>query len=313
MILEDNVLHEIKQIILKENISSCLINLKGHSIIQYYQNQKMTEKLYNINSITKSVLSILIGIAIDRGELEGTHIPISNYFPIISQDKKNITIEHLLTMSPGFEWGEFGKWGGKPTPMIDSEDWVDFILKREMEQNPGEKMYYNSGCSHLLSAILQKVTNEKTATYAEKVLFEPLNITNFRWFDDPKGISIGGFGLQLKSEDLLKIGELMLRKGKWQNNQIVSETWVTSSTTPKLHTYDDIGTYGYHWWILLDENRKVYNRSIYFAMGYGGQYIIISPLHELVVVFTRHKYKNTFGPNGLLGFFRETILKGISN
>lgn len=306
MMFEPEKLNGLEQDIKKVKISSCLIYHDNGIVYQYFKNKKMTNKLFNLNSVTKSVISILIGIAIDKGEIDSIHAPILNYFSTIEENKKNITIEHLLTMTPGYEWEEFGAWGGRPFPMINSKNWVKFILEKKMKDEPGKQMTYNSGASHLLSAILQKVTNGKSASYAEKVLFKPLGITDYRWYEDSKGISIGGFGLCLKSMDMLKIGVMMMNGGVWANNQLVSDHWVSSSTAAKYHTYDGIGSYGYHWWVLVDEDRKAYNPNIYFAMGYGGQYIIVSPRDKLVVVFTSELYNDTFLP---LQIFRKNILK----
>jgi CubicO group peptidase (beta-lactamase class C family) len=208
-------------------------------------------------------------------------------------------------MTPGFEWPEWGEWGGRPFPMINSKDWTKYILQKKMITNPGVEMVYNSGASQLLSAILQKATNGKLTDFAEKVLFKPLGITEYEWHEDSKGISIGGFGLSLKACDMLKIGILMIQNGKWNNKHIISEEWIKNSTVPKFHTYDNVGSYGYHWWIMTDEHRDLVEPHTYFAMGYGGQYIIISPEIDLVVVFTCAKYMDTFIP---LKLFKKSIL-----
>lgn len=308
MNIESERLNQLEQAIKKEKIASCLIYHRGETVYQYYKNKKMEHKLFQINSVTKSVLSVLIGIAIDKGLIEGIHTPISHYFSDVEDEKKQITIEHLLTMAPGWEWGEFGAWGGRPFPMINSKNWVKFILETKMETDPGLHMAYNSGCSHLLSAILQKATNGKTAAYAEKVLFRPLGITDYRWYEDSKGISIGGFGLCLQTADMLKIGLMMMEGGVWLNKPIVSDSWISSSTSAKYHTYDSIGSYGYHWWVLVDENRQAYDPNLFFAMGYGGQYIIVSPEHQFVVVFTSELYNDTFLP---LRIFKKYILEAM--
>jgi CubicO group peptidase (beta-lactamase class C family) len=159
-------------------------------------------------------------------------------------------------MKPGWEWEEFGAWSGRPFPMINSKEWVKFVLERDMENCPGKKMTYNSGASHLLSAILQEATGEKVSSFAEKYLFNPLNIAKYRWYEDSKGRTIGGFGLCLKAEDMLKIGHMMLNGGVWGDKQILPEQWVQESTIARFHTYDHIGSYSYHWWVLVDENKK---------------------------------------------------------
>lgn len=226
----------------------------------------MKEKLPKINSVTKSVISILIGIAIDKGFLKGVTQPISDFFPDMKEEKKGITIEHLLTMSPGLDWPEFSTWGGRAMPMMNNKDWVKFILERKMIEKPGENMYYNSGASHLLSAILQMATGQKVTEFAEKYLFHPLGIKEYDWYSDSKGIVIGGFGLSLKSEDMLKIGKLMLQGGYWEGRTILSESWIGTSTSPKFLPYFKFGSYGYHWWVLEDENSNKIIPSLQWVM-----------------------------------------------
>lgn len=314
-LIPENSLEAFKRQIQRDKISSCLIYCQSQTIFEYYKNRKSCNKLFQVNSVTKSIISILVGIAIDNGILAGVESPISQYFADpyrISEEseKREITVEHLLTMTPGIAWGEFGEWGGLPFPMIYTKDWVKFFLEQKMESRPGESMAYNSGCSHLLSAILQNVTKGKTATYAERVLLGPLGISDYRWYEDSKGISQGGFGLCLKSADMLRIGIMMMRKGLWAERQVVSAQWVARATSAKYHTYDDIGSYGYHWWILRGDEGQPLETPVYFAMGYGGQYIIVVPTHEVVVVFTSELYKDTFRP---MRHFREHLLSAISS
>jgi CubicO group peptidase (beta-lactamase class C family) len=306
MRLVEEIKYSLEKEIKKVKISSFLISQDMKIVYQYYKNKKMVNKLFHIHSSTKSILSILIGIAIDRGKIGSIQDSIAEYLHNVPEDKRQITIEHLLTMTPGWEWGEFGEWGGRPFPMINSKEWVKFVLERDMEISPGIKMTYNSGASHLLSAILQEAIGETAASYAEKYLFNPLNITKYRWHEDSKGRTIGGFGLCLKAEDMLKIGHVMLNRGVWDNKQIVSEKWVHESTMARFHTYDHIGSYGYHWWVLVDENNKPYHPNIFFSMGYGGQYIIANPVKNLVVVVTSELYHDTFF---LLRLFRKYFLR----
>ncbi|WP_256757510.1 serine hydrolase [Cohnella sp. WQ 127256] len=284
-------------------IDYCEVRLRDQVIFTHERNAQSKDNLHKINSITKSVLSLLIGIAIERGELPSIQTSIAQYFPeALEESKEDVTIENLLTMTPGWDWPEMGDWGGLPKPMINSPDWVKYILSRPMKYSPGKRMFYDSGSSHLLSAIVQKISGMTTADYAEKYLFKPLGIEQYRWHSDAKGISIGGFGLELKAPDLMKIGQLMLHKGRWNNEQLVPEHWVTKSTTAHHHTYDHIGSYGYHWWIMASDDKPI-SPAIYFAMGYGGQYIFVIPEHELIVTFASTLYKHTFLPYRLFKQF----------
>ncbi|WP_239614456.1 serine hydrolase domain-containing protein [Cohnella mopanensis] len=287
----------LAQQVTKTKIDYCEVFLRDRVVFTHARNSHSKDKLHKINSITKSVTNLLVGIAIERGEIPGIDVPISEYFPdAIIEEKHSVTIENLLTMTPGWDWPEMGDWGGLPNPMISSPNWVRFILSRPMKYAPGKRMFYDSGSSHLLSAIIQKVSGITTAEYAENFLFKPLGIEQYRWYSDAKGVVIGGFGLELTAPDLMKLGQLMLHRGRWNNEQIVPERWIIESTRARYHTYDHIGSYGYHWWIMADENSNPLTPEIYFAMGYGGQYIFVVPEHELIVTFASTLYKQTFLP-----------------
>ncbi|MGG3562418.1 serine hydrolase [Neobacillus rhizosphaerae] len=303
--ISNNILTELEKKIKKDKITSCLIQQENSLVFEYYKNNKMKDKQHKLNSVTKSVLSILVGIAIDRGDLKGVQQSIADFFPNLTDWQKQLTIEHLLTMTPGFDWPEFTSWGGRAMPMINSRDWVRFILERPMVEAPGENMHYNSGCSHLLSAILHKAAGKSLIGYANAYLFKPLGISDYTWYSDAKGIVIGGFGLSLKVEDMLKIGRLMLQEGKWNGQTVVSEDWVKESTIPRFHTYNKIGSYGYHWWILTDDDHQPAQPQSYFAMGYGGQYIIVAPENQLIVTFTSDLNNDTFKP---LQYFKKSSL-----
>ncbi len=250
-------------------------------------------------------MSLLVGIAVDRGELAGTGMTLSDFFPDVrGTDKASVTIDHLLTMSPGWDWPEMGDWGGRPFPMINSPNWVRFIFDRPMVAEPGTVMRYDSGSSHLLSAILQQVTGMPTSAYADARLFRPLGIDRYRWYADSKGIVIGGFGLELCGPDLAKLGRLALDGGRWGDRPVVPSAWIEATTEPRLHTYDHIGSYASHWWVMTDEERRPVEPRVYFAMGYGGQYVIVVPDESLVVTFASTMYKSTFQP---LRLFRDWL------
>jgi CubicO group peptidase (beta-lactamase class C family) len=293
----------------KDKINSCLVHYQGDIVYEFYRNNKMKDKLHKVNSVTKSLLSILIGIAIDKGYIKGINQSIGDFFSNLDGAKAEIKIGHLLTMTPGYDWPEFGSWGGRPMPMINSKDWVKFVLERKMVDTPGENMYYNSGASHLLSAILQKATGQPGTQFADHYLFHPLGITEYDWYFDSKGIVIGGFGLSLKAEDMLKIGRLMLEKGRWGGRSIISESWIKESTVGRYLIYRQFGYYGYHWWVLdSGEGDKETGPQIFFAMGYGGQYIIVAPTHQLIVVFTSDNYGDPTKP---LNYFKNDIILNI--
>ncbi|CAM5217188.1 Beta-lactamase-related domain-containing protein OS=Ureibacillus acetophenoni OX=614649 GN=SAMN05877842_11775 PE=4 SV=1 [Ureibacillus acetophenoni] len=300
-------------ILTKEKILGCTITKDGKRIFEYYKNKKIADKQHKVYSCTKSVLSLLVGIAFDKGYLHDLHEPIDKYFPKVLQAqndprKNNITLYHLLTMTPGLHFPEWEEWRAK-APMAQGGDIIRFVLDRDLIYSPGEKMSYNSGCSHLITSILQQVTGETALQFAQKHLFQPLNISNVEWYKDNKGIYKGADGIRFKIDDMEKICLLMLQKGKWKGKQIVSEKWITQAISPHFSTYKHIGEYGLHWWTsridpeLEDDSDS--NR-FHFALGHGGQYMIIVPKYNLYVTFVSELYDTSLLP---LKVFRSQILK----
>lgn len=301
----------------KEKILGCVVKQGGNTIFEYYKNRKILNRDHKINSCTKSILSALIGIAFEKGYLNDLHQPIRDFFPevIDSQDdlrKQELTLYHLLTMTTGIHFPEWGEWNGF-APMVQGGDVVRFVLDRDLEFHPGEKMNYNSGCSHILTSMLQKVVGETALGFANKHLFGPLGIKDVVWYSDNKGVNRGADGIRLTIPDMLKVGQLYLKKGNWDGKQLIPEEWVERSVSPLILNYSDIGYYGLHWWTakfneemddLSEKNR------FHFALGFGGQYIIIVPKLELVVVFVSELYHSSLKP---LQYFRKYILEPHQN
>lgn len=286
---------QLSDVLKREKIHSCLISKDNTLLLQYYKNNKSEKKLHKINSCTKSITSSLIGIAHDQRLIPDFSTPISEYFPTIIRDpdprKQSITIDHLLTMSAGFNWPEMGEWGGWP-PMMHSPNWVKYVLETPLLSSPGESMNYNSGCSQLLSAIIQKITNKSAKQFADQYLFNHLKFNEYIWHEDPQGINIGGFGIHITVQDMHKYGELHLNKGKSGNKQLISERWITYISEPKYLTYEHFGHYGGHWWISETSNEE----RFYYAMGMGGNYICIAPTKGMVITITNDTYGDTLKP-----------------
>lgn len=296
-----NLLTEFENKLKRDKVDSALVQLNNNVIVEYYRNKKMKEKQHKIYSVTKSILSILIGITIEKGYIEHINTPISTYFPEINNDteKQKITIKHLLTMTSGLHFpGNNG--------MIPSKNWVNFVLNQDMKNPPGTDMSYSCGSSQLLSAIIQKTTGLNTEVFARKHLFTPLGITDYKWNHDAQGIAIGGFGLTMKTSDMLKIGTLYANKGKWKSKQIVPFHWIEESTTPKVKSNDTF-SYAYHWWNLTSDNQI---GRIYFAYGLEGQYIIVVPDYQLVTVFTSSMKVDELSP---LNYFKDYLLPYVIN
>jgi CubicO group peptidase (beta-lactamase class C family) len=256
---------------------------------------------HNIYSCTKSVVSALVGIAIEQGYIEGLQQPVLSFFhqrTITNRDanKESMTLEHLLTMTTGFQCQDsyLYRWSGL-NQMRESEDWIQFVLDLPMEGEPGERFEYCNGASHLLLGIIHETTGMSANEYAEEHLFGPLGISDVDWSSNPQGISVGYSELKMHPQDMAKIGYLYLNNGRWDGEQIVPSEWVVSSTSQFISATLEDG-YGYQWWV--DDS------GTYLALGYRGQFIYVIPEKEMVVVFTSSLDDNDFYvPQTLLNEF----------
>jgi len=259
---------------------SLLVIRNGYIVSETYFPPYQQDTTHELYSCTKSFISTLIGIALDKASIDRINRKIVDFFPgrtfaNLNPQKEAMTLEDLLTMRSGLDWQE-----GDPVyaALYRSPDWVKFVLDTPMATPPGSQFNYCSGCSHLLSAILQQATGMNTRDFAERTLFKPLGITNVKWETDSSGIPIGGWGLQLTSRDMAKLGYLYLRGGQWNGRQIVSAKWVEDATQKHTDTDGDLG-YGYQWWTYP-------SLDAYAALGRYGQTIFVVPGIDLVVVTT---------------------------
>ncbi|MHA2037973.1 MAG: serine hydrolase domain-containing protein [Promethearchaeota archaeon] len=267
-------------------VYSIIVIRNGFIVTEWYS--QFTDRDYNfrVYSVSKSVTSALIGIAIDKGYIESINEFVLDYFPDknitnIDPQKESITIEHLLTMTTGLHWPEYYPYEDNRNPYNTwkaSGDHVKFVLDRQIVAPPGLVFNYNTGASHLLTAILERATNMSTMDFANKYLFRPLFITDADCLTDPQGVACGGDGVYLTARSMAKIGQLFLKDGNWEGKQIISRNWVRSSTTSKVVLAPN-NEYGYQWWINPD-------LECFRALGYGQQQINVFPEKQLIVVFT---------------------------
>lgn len=282
---------EVNDKLLRAQVSSCLVQAKGELIYHYEQESDASRKLIPINSCTKSVVSALYCIGLERGLLPRPEEEITPFFPELLSasyaDKRKITVEHLLTLTAGFEWQEFGGSNHFPR-MARSENWIDFVLQQPLAAVPGEQWCYNSGISQLLASLIERASGRSLASLAEQYLLQPLQIAQYRWKVSPQGEHTGGFGMELTARDMLKFGQLFLQRGKWQDEQLIASDLCERATTAYVAVQQpERGQYGWHWWCEPEGSMPYY-----YARGYGGQFIVVVPKAEMVVVFTRNqKYK----------------------
>ncbi len=289
----DNMIYDVENNY--NGVYSILVMRNGFIVKEWYYSFMHKDSLFRIYSVSKSVTSALIGIAVDKGYITSLDESVLNYFhdkDIANLDplKESMTIEHLLTMTSGLNWPEYYPYGHPQNPYNywkASEDHVEYVLNRTMITTPGQTFNYNTGATHLLTAILERSTNMSTEEFANRYLFGPLYIEDYIWQQDPQGVAGGGDGLFLTTRDMAKIGYLFLKGGKWEGRQIISENWVRTSTSPKINV--DLDTeYGYQWWIEPDAN-------IYRALGYGQQQINVLYEKDLIVIFTGMDINFDFG------------------
>ena len=256
---------------------SVVVIRNGYMVMEAYFYPFRRNARHNIYSCTKSFTSALLGIAIAEGYVDELDHRVLDYFPdrTIENDdprKRAMTLEHLLTMRCGLDWPEasvpYSSSHNILVEMLQTPDWVQFVLDRPMVTEPGTSFNYNTGCSHLLSAVVREAIGMNASSFARTHLFGPLGISAVTWSSDPAGITFGGGGIWMRPRYMAKFGLLYLDKGVWNGEQIVPADWVEASVSGS--------SYGYSWWM--------YGNGAYAAHGYRGQRIIVVPDLDMVVV-----------------------------
>jgi CubicO group peptidase (beta-lactamase class C family) len=262
-------------------LRTLLISIDGQLVEEQYFNGARPGQAENLKSASKSVLSALVGIALDRGHLKNVRDGVGNFFPehLTAEDakKKTITIEDLLTMRSGLEGTSnvnYGRW-------VQSSHWVRHVLTRPLVDEPGGRMIYSTGNSHLLSALLTKATKMSTFEFARRYLADPLGVPIAPWVRDPQGIFLGGNEMHWTPRGMLAFGELYLNRGRAGGKQVISETWIQESLKPRTRSSWSGREYGYGWWI-----DSFGGHPTYYAWGHGGQFIFVVPALKLVVAAT---------------------------
>ena len=268
-------------------IRAILIHQDDQLLVEKYFHEDHQDTLYPLYSMTKSVVSMLVGIALQEGYLEDLQQPVSGFFPEYLTEKSDaqldqVTLEHALTMTSGFDLTGIG----------DSRNFIQLAMELPLRDVPGTHFNYNDLDPHLLSGVLSKTTGMNALDFANAHLFGPLGIEHAEWTADPQGVSIGCSELSLTARDMLKLWMLLLHNGEWQGGTILSSEWITASVRPQNPGGSPFFTaYGYGWWV-----SEQIGAPGYFAGGYGGQYIFVIPDRRTVVVVTsntdRHYAEN---------------------
>ena len=257
-------------------------------------------------SVTKSFTSALVGIVIDQNAIAGVGETVFSFFPeyefLMTPEKGQITLEHMLAMASGYPWDESLPYDDPRNDVYQlfaRSDPVRFVLERPLEATPGTRFHYNSGTTCVLGEIVRKQSETAYRTFAELYLFAPLGITDYQCEMLTYQVAFASGGLYLRPRDMAKFGQLYLQHGVWNDEPVISPEWVEASTretiaVPASENFFPgiISGYGYQWWLGTFPRG---NTPFYFAAGWGGQYIVVFPSLEMVVVITGGSYETGDG------------------
>jgi len=275
----EEVLREIEEV---DGARSVVVAHRGMVVDEAYWFGSETT-LHHVRSVTKSVTSTLIGIAVDRGFIDGIDARMVDYLPHDLRPwdpaKDAILLRHLLNHTAGFQWdenGEFSAWASSPNP-------ARYILDRPLATTPGSTFRYSTPATHLLSVVLDAATGMSTAEFANAYLFSDLGISDRRWEQDRQGYFFGGHGLQLRTEDMAKLGLLFLDRGSWGDDELVPAAWVSEAIGIQWNGGSNYGPlqaidYGFLWWLA-----HAGGHSVFIGWGWGGQFVFCVPALDLVV------------------------------
>ncbi|MFY0689817.1 MAG: serine hydrolase [Cyclobacteriaceae bacterium] len=293
-----------------ERLRSVLIVRNSHLVLERYFHGATSEDLFDVRSITKSIIATLIMIAYENGRLESLDqtIDLGPGYEL-SDLQSQITFYHLLSMSSGIQWDEwestsYNDW-------ILAQDKIQHVLDLPFVANPGEKFTYNSGAVHLLGRALEVVLEEPLEDFADEVLFNPLGIEKVQW-EMLSGIPNGGAGIDLRARDLARLGQLYLQNGQSGKQSIVGADRINQLVTPNYQmswSYPAVPSfsYGLLWWSI---DAPV---EAYLAWGYGGQFIVVIPSYHTVVVTTTNWRQLSLegGPNHLTSKVLDIVFDEI--
>lgn len=274
----------------------------GKLVFEHYHDSAGKDSLINVASVTKSVLALLVGIALDKGVLASVDQPLTDFFPELRQEgvdpaSRGLTLRHLLSMSSG--------WEGKPDDLPPADPLV--ALKRKIVLEPGGTFQYDNVSSHLIGIALSRAAGRSLEAFAVEHLFSPLGIERFVWGRDFQGRTQGWHMLQVTLRDMLKFGQLVLRKGDWQGHRIVSATWIDEMLTRRNaggpHSFLP---YGYQWYLSRTPDRR---HATFMGIGYGGQLLYLVPALDTVIAVTHTRDRRA--RNEDFSVLREIVMPAI--
>ena len=303
------------------NLHSLLVVKGGRLVVEEYFGDLGADDLHYTASVTKSVSTILLGMAMERGLLPGLDDgaldrPLSELLPEYSEAlsldsaKAGMTLRHVLSMTGGLEWDEDSFPYDDPRNdwfrVRYADDPLELIFQQPMASEPGTDFVYSGGMSTVVGYLLERATDGHPRRFAEEDLFGPLEITDYEWWDLEGGLIDVPGGLHLRPRDMAKIGQLMLNGGLWDGKRIVSEEWVAETTRRHIRNPDS-PDYALHWWC-GDFHYRARSTYLYMASGHGGQKIFVVPDFDMVIVLTHQVFDNPFGELNNLSILSRYLL-----
>jgi CubicO group peptidase (beta-lactamase class C family) len=294
----------------QSRLHNMIVARHGRVELEHHFRGPPPDRPANVKSVSKSLLSAVVGAALAQGILEDLEAPVAPFFPdhlppgeaggdggmdtygdgagtaAPRDPRREITLAHLLSMSSGLESTSirnYGRW-------VSSSDWVRYALTRPVLFEPGSRMLYSTGNSHVLSAVLTRASGRTTHALATAYLAEPLGIRLPPWPRDPQGIFFGGNDMLISPRDLLRFGELYRQGGTMDEREVLPREWVEESWRVRVHSARDGNGYGLGWWA-----RHAGPHEVRFAWGYGGQFLFVIPALEMTVVFTSDPWASREG------------------
>ena len=280
-------------------LRNILIVKNNRLVFEEYFGDTTINSLSHLQSATKSVVSAIFGIAADNGLVSSTDDALFGYFPeyqhLSDTQKQNISLGHVLSMTPGFAWNEnssptFGSENDN-IAAYQSNNYIEYVLQKDLVSTPGMEWNYNSGCPMLLAGAIKNLSGAHIDEFGDQYLFEPLGITRVNWEYQSDGLPLATGGLWMKARDSARFGQLLLDEGRWNGQRIISADWVRSSLTAHASARSGID-YGYLWW-----TQQRASHRLWYAAGYGGQLIILVPGRHTVIVVNAN-YTRDSGETG---------------
>ncbi len=276
-------------------LHTMLVARGGELLVERHLRGPGLDRPANVKSISKTLLAAITGYAVEAGYLEGIEVPVLAFFPEHAEGLEAthgaITVEHLLTMSSGLQSTSFNNYGA----WVVSPNWVRSALRREMVFEPGTRMLYSTGNSHLVSAILARASGRSTLSLAREALGEPLGIQLPAWPTDPQGVHFGGNDMLISPRGLLRFGEMTRKGGVHEGRRVLAERWIDDAWQVRVRSSRDGNGYALGWW-----HRESSGFDVWFAWGYGGQFLFVVPELEMTVVFTSDPWSRERGHNQVL-------------